>query len=319
MAIALKSELEPAAPVLTRGQRLWQRMLEHRRLAKLSLARAKLVTASYRETEGHLPSIRRAKALERILTQIPLCLEEEDLLAGAFSARPMYFEWYPEFAVDQEFNSALLQKLLAEGETEEDVKDITAYFKDRCLQKAFLARIGEEKKKFMLEAGADGAWIFGGKLPLNIDIGYHSVNYEKLLRKGFLGVLDEVQAELRATPIKDDPSYQKVQFLRGLTIVLQAGIQYARRWETLLRDLSGRTNGRRKAELEEIAGICERVPAHPARNFREAVQAAVFLHIMMHLESRSQESPGRMDQYLSRSQQPSEYQLFQAPSPGNGN
>lgn len=298
MVTTVEGTLDAVAPGLTRGQRLWQRMLEHRQRAKLSLARAKLVTASYRETEGHLPSIRRAQALAKILTQIPLYLEEEDLLAGAFAARPMYFEWYPEFAVDQEFDSALLQKLLAEGETEEDVKDITAYFKDRCLQKAFLTRIGEEKKKFILEAGADGAWVFGGKLPLNIDIGYHSVSYEKLLRKGFLGVLDEIQEELRATPVKDDPSYQKVQFLRGLTIVLQAGIQYAGRWRALIKDLSGRTNGRRKAELEEIAGICERVPAHPARNFREAVQAVVFLHIMMHLESRSQESPGRMDQYL---------------------
>jgi len=36
---------------LTRGQRLWERMLEYRHTAKLSLSRAKLLLASYKETE----------------------------------------------------------------------------------------------------------------------------------------------------------------------------------------------------------------------------------------------------------------------------
>ena len=74
---------------LTRGQMLWQRMLEYRRTAKLSLARAKLLTASYKETEGHTPAVRRARAFEKIVTNIPIYIEEDDLLAGAFSAKPM--------------------------------------------------------------------------------------------------------------------------------------------------------------------------------------------------------------------------------------
>ncbi len=80
---------------MTRGQRLWERMLEYRQTAKLSLSRVKLLVASYKETEGQTPPMRRAKAFERIVTQIPIYIEEDDLLVGSFAARPMDLEWYP--------------------------------------------------------------------------------------------------------------------------------------------------------------------------------------------------------------------------------
>lgn len=73
---------------LTRGQRLWERMIEYRRTARLSLWRARLAAESYRETEGQAPALRRARAFEKIGTRIPIFIEEDDLLAGAFAARP---------------------------------------------------------------------------------------------------------------------------------------------------------------------------------------------------------------------------------------
>ncbi len=288
----------PEKKSATRGQRLWARMLDYRQTAKLSLARAKLLTASYKETEGAPPSLRRARAFAKIAAEIPIYIEQDDLLTGAFAARPMDYEWYPEYAVDQEMASKQLEGLLAQGHTEEEVKEIVGYFKGRCLQDCFLADLGEEKRKTIAENCEDGAWVYRAKTTLNIDRGYHSVNYEKAIQQGFLGVLAEVEKELQATPVQDDSSYQKANFLKGLIIVLQAGIHYAQRHAALARELSKKSQGARKKELARMAEICERVPAHPARNFYEAVQSSWFLHVLMHLESRAQESPGRMDQYL---------------------
>lgn len=291
---------EPIAPlrqVLTRGQMLWQRMLEYRQSAKLSLARAKLLTASYRETAGQTPPLRRAKAFEKIATQIPIFLEEGDLLAGSFSARPMFFEWYPEFTVDQEMDAKGLDKMLAEGDTEEELLEIIHYFKDRCLHSSFLSWIDEEDKRIIAEACEKGGWVYRAQ-NMSVDRGYHAANHEKAIQKGFLGVLAEVQEELRNTPIQDEESYRKANFLRGLEIVLKAGMRYAERYAALARELAPRVNGQRRKELERLADICGWVPANPARSFYEAVQTSCFLHILMHLESRAQESPGRMDQYL---------------------
>jgi pyruvate formate-lyase/glycerol dehydratase family glycyl radical enzyme len=285
-------------PFPGRGQRLWERMLACRQDSRLSLARAKLVLSSYRETEGFPPPLRRAKALEAIAAGMPLFLEEGDLLAGEFAARPMNYEWYPEYAVDQEMAAGQLEGLLGEGDTEADVREIIGYFKDRCLQHSYLAGLDEEKRKIIAENCEDGAWVYRAKTTLNIDRGYHAVDFEKVIHKGLEGVLAEVREELRTTPVTDEPSYQKNNFLKGLEIVLRAGMHYAKRHASLLRELARKTQGPRREELARIAAICERVPARPARSFHEAVQAVCFLHVLMHLESRAQVSLGRMDQYL---------------------
>lgn len=281
-----------------RGKRLWERALENRKHAKLSLARALLVMDSYRETEGLPSPIRRAKALEKIVTGIPIFIDSDELLVGAFSAKPMYFEWYPEYAVDQEMLSQNFEGVLAEHHSREDITRIINYFKDSCLQSSFFSLLDETQRRKIKETGEDGAWVYRAKTTLDIDRGYHSVDYNKAIQKGFLGVLAEVENELLDTRIHDDDSYRKVNYLKGLAIVLKAGIQYANRYASLARELAGKNSGSRKSELETIANVCDRVPANPARGFQEAVQTSLFLHILIHLESRAQESPGRMDQFL---------------------
>lgn len=288
----------PAARTRSRGNRLWERALKQRKQARLSLARALLVTASYQETEGQPTPIRRARAFEKITAEIPIFIEADDLLAGAFSARPMYFEWYPEFAVDQDMLSQDLTAMLADGCRQEDVAEVIHYFKDRCFQGSFLARLSAAQRQRMAEACEDGAWVYRSKTTLDIDRGYHATDHKKAVEKGFLAVLAEVEQALEVTAAVDDDSYRKRNFLEGLAIVLKAGMHYARRHAALAHKLASRARGERKAELLRIAENCERVPAHPARNFHEAVQASWFLHVMIHLESRAQESLGRMDHFL---------------------
>jgi pyruvate formate-lyase/glycerol dehydratase family glycyl radical enzyme len=282
----------------SRGQRLWEKALENRKDAKLSLARALLVLESYRETEGLPAPIRRARALENIVAGMTIFIDSDELLVGAFSAKPMYFEWYPEYAVDQEMLSEGIEEVLAENHSREEIEGIVRYFKESCLQSSFFALLDQAQRQKIRVTCEDGAWVYRARTTLDIDRGYHSVDYDKAIRKGFLGVLAEVENELHRTTSHDDDSYRKVNYLKGLAIVLKAGIRYAGRYAALARELAGKTSGRRKSELEAIAEVCDRVPAHPARSFWEAVQTSLFLHVMIHLESRAQESPGRMDQYL---------------------
>ena len=282
----------------SRGQRLWARALEDRKETRLSLARALSLLESYGETEGFPAPIRRARALERIVSEMPLFIGAEELLVGAFSARPMYFEWYPEYAVDQDMLSQDIEGILADGYTKADVERILAYFQGRCLQGSFFALLDNARRERIREVCEDGAWVYRSKTTLDIDRGYHSVDHEKAIRKGFLGVLAEVEEELQKTTAQDDQSYGKIHLLTGMAIALKAGIRYAGRYAALARGLAAKASGARRSELEAIAETCERVPAHPARTFREAIQASLFLHVLIHLESRAQESPGRMDYFL---------------------
>ena len=92
MAVSVKAS-ETAE--LTRGQRLWQEVRDARDTT-ISLWRAKLLTASFRETEGLPQQIRQAKAFEKIVTQIPIYIDDEQLLVGDFGAWPSAAEWHPE-------------------------------------------------------------------------------------------------------------------------------------------------------------------------------------------------------------------------------
>jgi pyruvate formate-lyase/glycerol dehydratase family glycyl radical enzyme len=122
-------------------------------------------------------------------------------------------------------------------------------------------------------------------------------NYPKVLRLGFRGIAAELQ-EMRAS----EPDAAKRDFLRALIICCEAAIAFAARYadeaERLAREEADPV---RRAELEEIARVCRRVPAEPASTFHEALQSLWFAHMLvMAAESYPGPglSPGRVDQYL---------------------
>ena len=83
-------------------------------------------------------------------------------------------------------------------------------------------------------------------------------------------------------------------------IVIDAVHKYALRYSKLAAELAAKeSDPKRKAELEEISRVCEKVPYYPADSFREAVQAVWFIHVILQIESNGHSlSYGRMDQYM---------------------
>ena len=63
-------------------------------------SRARLVTESYRETEGISAPLRRARALKKILGGMPVYIHEGQLLAGNQGERSRAGLIYPEFQWD---------------------------------------------------------------------------------------------------------------------------------------------------------------------------------------------------------------------------
>ena len=84
----------------SRGQKIWAWLRDVRDSASVSFERAKLVTASYKETEGLPMPIRRAKAFEKIVTEIPIYIDDDQLLVGDFAASPMGVEMHPDLELE---------------------------------------------------------------------------------------------------------------------------------------------------------------------------------------------------------------------------
>jgi len=285
----------------TRGQKLWQDLRERRDTAPVSMERARMVTSSYKETEGQPKILRRAKAFEKIVTGIPIYIDDEQLLVGDFASKPMAYEWWPELTVDW-ITDALNEDKFTYKVTKDEIplmKEICEYWKDRAAKESFFRYLGEEKKRELYELNEEGSLVFFALMEAQTEKGWHVPDYPKAIRIGLSGILVEVEDELRATKPLDGISFDKINFLNALKIAIKAGIQYGKRYAALARDLSKKCEGEKKKELEKIADICEWVPEKPARNFREALQTLWFCHLLIYWDVRlSGISPGRVDQYL---------------------
>lgn len=102
-------------------------------------------------------------------------------------------------------------------------------------------------------------------------------DYSKVLTRGLRAIVTEIEEEETKLDIGSPGGLDKWRFYQATKLALSGMIVLAQRYASLAREMAqGERNAERKAELEDIASVCERVPANPARNFREAVQSFWF-------------------------------------------
>ena len=94
---------------------------------------------------------------------------------------------------------------------------------------------------------------------------------------------------------------KKKPFLKGVILAMDAAAGIGKRFAVQAMEMAAKEDDpARKKELLQIADTCERVPANPARTFREALQSVWFTQIMNWWETPLilAVSPGKVDQYL---------------------
>ncbi len=114
--------------------------------------------------------------------------------------------------------------------------------------------------------------------------GHMSLDYEKLLRVGVNGLIDEVKALKAALDLNVPENLPKDEFYEGCIAELRALIVLEKRY----------ADRARAAGLLEIAAVLDRVPAMPASTFREALQSMHFYNFNLWDLYQA----GRPDQYL---------------------
>jgi len=130
----------------------------------------------------------------------------------------------------------------------------------------------------------------------------HTVLDGKIYAKGMLDFKREIaQAIGRLDFLADPLALDRLEALKSFDIACDAVMLFARRHAERARDLAGRESGPgRRAELEKIAAVCSRVPAHAPRDFHEALQYYWFCHLAVITELNGWDSfnPGHLDQHL---------------------
>ncbi|AFM24839.1 glycyl radical protein [Desulfomonile tiedjei] len=132
-------------------------------------------------------------------------------------------------------------------------------------------------------------------------IGHSCFGYEKVLKKGFSGIKRDAEERIARLNVAEPEDMKKTAFLKGVIIAMEAAARIGTRFAARARDMAAEeSDSARKKDLLTIADTCDRVPAHPARTFREALQSVWFTQIMNWWETPLilSVSPGRVDQYL---------------------
>lgn len=131
--------------------------------------------------------------------------------------------------------------------------------------------------------------------------GRYVLDFETALGEGFEAVIGRMRSKIAAAIPVDGEAGAKISFWRAGIRVLEATIRWAKNYAAEARRLAKtEKSARRRAELVEIARVCEKVPARPPGTFREAMQAFWFIYLAGHIEgAQLGYSPGRFDRYMA--------------------
>ncbi|MGE4272711.1 MAG: formate C-acetyltransferase/glycerol dehydratase family glycyl radical enzyme [Desulfitobacterium sp.] len=268
-------------------------------IPEIFMDRALQITESYQETFGSPFIYRRAKALEKILLNMNICINDKELIVGSYAGKPRGCQVFPEydmkFIVDEmdSFMERQADKFYISEENKVIAKQLYAKWKGNTITDQALDLIPSEE----INGSKQLIYLL---TCLGSGIGHTIVNYEKVLQKGFLGILKEIEEYEEKLDICDPEYTDKLIYYRSLKIVCNASCKFAERFSDLAQEEMEKTNDPvRKEELLNISRNCLKVPAYPAETFWEALQSFWFVQLILHLESNGHSvSPGRFDQYM---------------------
>lgn len=286
-------------PVTERVARLREQSLQTP--VTLSTERAELLTELYRQDLGPVSApVRRALAFCYLMEHKMVYIGEGELIVGEKGPFPKAAPTYPELCCHSLEDLDILnsrEKIPYAVNPEarrvyEEV--IIPFWRGKSMRDLIFLEMTDEWKA-AYEAG-----IFTEFMEQRAP--GHTVLDDKIYRKGMLDFQEDIRRALANLDYLNDPeAYDRQEELRAMRICTDALIRFAHRHAEKARELAAREPApRRRAELKRIAEVCTWVPAHPPRDFWEAIQYYWFVHLGVTTELNTWDSfsPGRLDQHL---------------------
>lgn len=270
--------------------------------AYITSERARLIIEYYKSDIASRVSapVRRAYAFKYLLERKKICINKGELIVGERGPAPKATPTYPEITAHSLKDLKILnnRKKIPFAVDEKTKKmyreEIIPFWRGKSIRDRIFSEMSEEWKD-SFEAG-----IFTEFMEQRAP--GHTVLDDKIYKKGFVDFKKDIERSIKNLDFLNDPeAYKKREELKAMDICADALIMYAKRHSDKARELARKEKDKqRKKELEKIAEICTHVPAHPPRNFWEALQHYWFVHLGVIIEFNTWDSfnPGRLDQHL---------------------
>ncbi len=262
-------------------------------------------------TEGEPMILRRAQVFAGVLREIPIFIEEDTLIVGNGASKPMGLEIDPEYFLwsQDEMDALKREGFLISPEDERELQELNA----GRTSKTLIGSMGEaaaddERLLNFLRLGvilppwksaAEGSGGGYAQSGLGLGPGFFlmAVDFPKVLNEGLASLIADADAELKGLRHTGDDSLARMRYLQAVILMNRAVVDFASRYANLAECMAKQeAHAARKRELQRMAEICRRVPANPARTFREALQSFWFIFLMINPSPTA--AAGRFDQYM---------------------
>ena len=267
----------------------------------ISAERAALLTEFYeRENGKHAVPIMRALAFAHVCEHKTIWIGDGELIVGERGPAPLEVPTFPELTCHSAEDLRILDKrpktsyAVSEATVAIYEEKIVPYWKGRSLRDRIFPLLEAE----WLDAYAAGVFteFMEQRAP------GHTVADGKIYLKGLRDLQAEIDEALTALDFANDPeALPRRDQLTAMRIAADANMMFAERHAAKAREMAAAcSEPQRRAELEQIADVCDRVPAEAPRTFREALQSYWFHHLAVVTELNGWDSfnPGHLDQHL---------------------
>lgn len=270
----------------------------------ITIHRAKAITEIVKENPGMPKVLLRAKSFRYCCETAPLVIQDDELIVGAPCGAPRAGAFSPDISwrwLEEELDTIGTRAQDPFYISEEDKKylreEIFPYWKGKS--------IDEHCEDQFRDAGV---WELSGESFVS-DCSYHALNgggdsnpgYDVILmKKGMLDIQQEAKDHLEKLDYANPEDIDKIYYYKAVIETTEGVMIYARRLADYAAELAAKeTNPKRKAELQKIAEVNRRVPAHKPNNFWEAIQAVWTVESLLVVEeNQTGMSIGRVDQYM---------------------
>jgi pyruvate formate-lyase/glycerol dehydratase family glycyl radical enzyme len=261
--------------------------------------RSVLVTDSYQKTEAMPPVLRQAKAFEKVLSEMPLWIQDGELIVGNIASRPRGAFLFPEYDatwLETEFETISTRKgdpWLLSDEDKIQLKDCMGYWPGRNLAAIADALTPDEVRQAEKNTFSNITMAKQGGL------GHIVPDIENVISLGLNAFVERARDQLDGLDLTDPDDFEKLHFLQAVIIADEAVIAWAKRFADLAHaKAQSEQSPERRSELQRIAAVCDWVPANPARDLWEAIQVVAFIMDSVQIETNGVSiGTGRLDQY----------------------
>ncbi len=255
----------------------------------IDMARARIVTAAFKETEGQPVPLQYARMVERLAEEMPVFIKDGELIVGDPNGGANKVRWYPEVNVEwmpAAVTTGGFSAAVTDEERREIVEEICPYWAKRSMQALIRSALPKEMAPVITTYGAfmSNLWEQGLVIP--------AYDWKVLFREGLearIAVAEAKLADLDARVEELNPAEYLAKRYEWQAMVRcgKAIIRYGQRLSEVARQQAAQeSDEHRRKELEEMADILARVPAHPPRTFHECLQFYWTVEVVAHYFAR---------------------------------